>query len=430
MRVLNLKVHNILKVSDLDMSMDGHHLVLIGGKNGQGKTSAIRALLMALCGKRGMDFPDVVLKEGEDHGWVKVDLSGDEDLGDLQGLTIEMGFRRRRGGKIEESFRLLDSTGEEAPEPRKLLSSLYSLRAFDPLAFEKAKPKEQAELIRRLLGLDFTDADKEYDQVFAERTQVNRQLKELEARRSAIRVPSNAPKEKVSVGTLVKELDAAREVNAKVDGEFEKLGKSDALLEKLDSDIVKARQALAKLESDFSEATIANNEQRSKCANLAKIDTSAIQAKIESSEELNAAYDLKVSADQLDKQIRETVRKADGMTDALEDIKSKKQTAMEEAKWPVPGMSLDDNGVLLDGLPFEQASRAQRIRTSVKIEMAAKPKLRLMVSQDGSDCDMDTLNELEAICKENDYQLIMEFVTRSQADEELCAVVFEDGQAK
>ena len=430
MRVLNLKVHNILKVSDLDMSMDGHHLVLIGGKNGQGKTSAIRALLMALCGKRGMDFPDVVLKEGEDHGWVKVDLSGDEDLGDLQGLTIEMGFRRRRGGKIEESFRLLDSTGEEAPEPRKLLSSLYSLRAFDPLAFEKAKPKEQAELIRRLLGLDFEDQDKEYDQVFAERTQVNRQLKELEARRSAIRVPSNAPKEKVSVGALVKELDAARELNANVDKESARVDELRAKVDQLNAKHLEAKALVAKLEADIETATDLYGKQCWAAENLAKIDTSAIQAKIESSEELNAAYDLKVSADQLDKQIRETVRKADGMTDALEDIRSKKQTAMEEAKWPVPGMSLDDNGVLLDGLPFEQASRAQRIRTSVKIEMAAKPKLRLMVSQDGSDCDMDTLNELEAICKENDYQLIMEFVTRSQADEELCAVVFEDGQAK
>ena len=430
MRVLNLKVHNILKVSDLDMSMDGHHLVLIGGKNGQGKTSAIRALLMALCGKRGMDFPDVVLKEGEDHGWVKVDLSGDEDLGDLQGLTIEMGFRRRRGGKIEESFRLLDSTGEEAPEPRKLLSSLYSLRAFDPLAFEKAKPKEQAELIRRLLGLDFEDQDKEYDQVFAERTQVNRQLKELEARRSAIRVPSNAPKEKVSVGALVKELDAARELNANVDKESNRVDELRAKVDQLNAKHLEAKALVAKLEADIETATDLYGKQCWAAENLAKIDTSAIQAKIESSEELNAAYDLKVSADQLDKQIRETVRKADGMTDALEDIRSKKQTAMEEAKWPVPGMSLDDNGVLLDGLPFEQASRAQRIRTSVKIEMAAKPKLRLMVSQDGSDCDMDTLNELEAICKENDYQLIMEFVTRSQADEELCAVVFEDGQAK
>ena len=430
MRVLNLKVHNILKVSDLDMSMDGHHLVLIGGKNGQGKTSAIRALLMALCGKRGMDFPDVVLKEGEDHGWVKVDLSGDEDLGDLQGLTIEMGFRRRRGGKIEESFRLLDSTGEEAPEPRKLLSSLYSLRAFDPLAFEKAKPKEQAELIRRLLGLDFEDQDKEYDQVFAERTQVNRQLKELDARRSAIRVPSNAPKEKVSVGALVKELDAARELNANVDKESNRVDELRAKVDQLNAKHLEAKALVAKLEADIETATDLYGKQCWAAENLAKIDTSAIQAKIESSEELNAAYDLKVSADQLDKQIRETVRKADGMTDALEDIRSKKQTAMEEAKWPVPGMSLDDNGVLLDGLPFEQASRAQRIRTSVKIEMAAKPKLRLMVSQDGSDCDMDTLNELEAICKENDYQLIMEFVTRSQADEELCAVVFEDGQAK
>lgn len=430
MRVLNLKVHNILKVSDLDMSMDGHHLVLIGGKNGQGKTSAIRALLMALCGKRGMDFPDVVLKEGEDHGWVKVDLSGDEDLGDLQGLTIEMGFRRRRGGKIEESFRLLDSTGEEAPEPRKLLSSLYSLRAFDPLAFEKAKPKEQAELIRRLLGLDFEDQDKEYDRVFSERTQVNRQLKELEARRSAIRVPANAPKEKVSVSTLVKELDAAREVNANVDKESNRVDELRAKVDQLNAKHLEAKALVAKLEADIEAATDLYGKQCWAAENLAKIDTSAIQAKIESSEELNAAYDLKVSADQLDKQIRETVRKADDMTDALEDIKAKKQQAMEEAKWPVPGMSLDDNGVLLDGLPFEQASRAQRIRTSVKIEMAAKPKLRLMVSQDGSDCDMDTLNELEAICKENDYQLIMEFVTRSEADEELCAVVFEDGQAK
>lgn len=430
MRVLNLKVHNILKVSDLDMSMDGHHLVLIGGKNGQGKTSAIRALLMALCGKRGMDFPDVVLKEGEDHGWVKVDLSGDEDLGDLQGLTIEMGFRRRRGGKIEESFRLLDSTGEEAPEPRKLLSSLYSLRAFDPLAFEKAKPKEQVELIRRLLGLDFEEEDKEYDRVFSERTQVNRQLKELEARRSAIRVPTNAPKEKVSVSTLVKELDAARDFNASVEREDDRLKSLRSKAESLAAKKAELAELLKKVDLEIEANSALVADQLVIVKDLAKIDTSAIQAKIESSEELNAAYDLKVSADQLDKQIRETVRKADDMTDALEDIKAKKQKAMEEAKWPVPGMSLDDNGVLLDGLPFEQASRAQRIRTSVKIEMAAKPKLRLMVSQDGSDCDMDTLNELEAICKENDYQLIMEFVTRSEADEELCAVVFEDGQAK
>jgi hypothetical protein len=53
-----------------------------------------------------------------------------------------------------------------------------------------------------------------------------------------------------------------------------------------------------------------------------------------------------------------------------------------------------------------------------------------MVSQDGSDCDLDTLKQLEEICREEDYQLIMELVTRGKDDEGLCAVVFEDGQAK
>ena len=50
MNVLRLQVHNIMRISDLDLDLDGHHLVLVGGKNGQGKTSAIKSLLMALCG--------------------------------------------------------------------------------------------------------------------------------------------------------------------------------------------------------------------------------------------------------------------------------------------------------------------------------------------------------------------------------------------
>jgi hypothetical protein len=118
------------------------------------------------------------------------------------------------------------------------------------------------------------------------------------------------------------------------------------------------------------------------------------------------------------------------MTAQLEDITEAKRKSMEQAKWPVPGMSLDEEGVMLNGLPFEQASRAQRIAASVRIGMAMNPKLRLMVSQDGSDCDLDTLKQLEEICREEDYQLIMELVTRGKDDEGLCAVVFEDGQAK
>lgn len=430
MKVLRLQVHNILRISDVDLSMEGHHLVLVGGKNGQGKTSAIKALLMALCGKRGMDFPDVALREGEDHGWVKVDLSGDESMADLQGFSIELGFRRRRGGKIEESFRLMDSTGEEAPQPRKLLDDLYRIRAFDPLSFEKAKPKEQAEMIRHLLGLDFEELDAEYAEKFSERTVVNRDIKSLESQRAAVKVPAGAPTEKVVVSELLKELDAANTYNKNVDAEKliesnlrTKLEKQKELVAELEAKLAAAKEELPVIEQSLAGKSAAVSQ-------MDKRDTDSIRKKIDEAESLNAAFELKQKATELDKKLRDTVRKADDLTDRLEAIKSEKQESMENAKWPVPGMAIDADGVTLGGLPFAQASRAERIRTSVEVAMAMNPTLRLMVSENGSDCDSDTLAYLEKVCEERDYQLIMEFVTRSKDDEELCAVVFEDGHAK
>ena len=68
------------------------------------------------------------------------------------------------------------------------------------------------------------------------------------------------------------------------------------------------------------------------------------------------------------------------------------------------------------------------IVASVKIGMAANPKLRLLVCQNGSDLDTDTLEVLDALLKENDFQMIVELVTRTEADEDLCAVVIKDGQ--
>jgi len=56
------------------------------------------------------------------------------------------------------------------------------------------------------------------------------------------------------------------------------------------------------------------------------------------------------------------------------------------------------------------------------------PELRLLVCEHGSDLDLDTLSALDAVLKENDFQLIAEVVTRSKEDEERCAVVIADGE--
>jgi len=60
-------------------------------------------------------------------------------------------------------------------------------------------------------------------------------------------------------------------------------------------------------------------------------------------------------------------------------------------------MELTEDGLLMDGLPFEQASTSQRIMASVAVGMALNPKLRLLVCQHGSDLDNDTLDALAKV---------------------------------
>lgn len=438
MRVLRYQAHNVLRLSQVDLDLEGHHLFLVGGKNGQGKTSALTALLMALCGRSGMDsYPEIALRDGESDGWVKVELSGDEELHEPTGLTVELYLKRKRGGAVAESFRILDSTGEEAPEPRTLLKRLCEVRAFDPLAFEKMDAKSQKALLQKLLNLDFTDSRSEHKRLYDKRTEVNRDASKVKARLDAMPFHKDAPDEEVSTSDLMEELEAAQKVNRQ-NQEFRNMavnmnGKLKNVIDDLDA-IEKQIQALelkrAELVEEENKMKEAVEYARRDAAKLEDQDESAIRQQIKDADKTNTqvrANKAKIEADaQLDKLIHES----EELSERMEAIDQAEKELLKNAKWPVEGMSLDDNGVLLNGLPFSQASKSLRTMVSVDVGCALNPKLKLLVCEDGSDLDSDSLAALDAKLKEKGFQMIVELVTRTQADEDLCAVVVENGALK
>src|SRR5262245_46003478 len=98
MKVVRYTAQHVLRLSDVDFNLEGRHLFLVGGKNSQGKTSALTALLMALCGRSGLEkYPEIQLKEGEDEGNVRVELAG--EVGEPPQLTVELKLKRKRGGQ-------------------------------------------------------------------------------------------------------------------------------------------------------------------------------------------------------------------------------------------------------------------------------------------------------------------------------------------
>jgi len=438
MQVLKYEAHNVLGVKDIKFDLAGRHLFLVGGANGQGKSSALTALVMALAGKSGMpDYPDIALRNGEKKGKVTIELTGDEELMESKSITVELSLRKKTTGSVVEEFRVLDSTGEEAPEPRKLLQRLFTLRAFDPLAFERMKPKEKATLVSQMLGLDLSKFDKEHSRVFEDRTVLGRDGKKLAAQFEAAPRHADAPTEEVKVVDLMTEMEklhgrsAERLEMAKLanDLSFEqkKLRKqADELVEQ----IATLQQTLESTRSKIAGAEISEKNAVEAINALPdpSVEIAAVKEKIAQADSTNRKVRENAAREKLEKELKKSRGEYQKLTDRLTEIQEERAEAVAKAEWPMPGMELTEDGLLMNGLPFEQASTSQRIMASVKVGMALNPKLRLLVCQHGSDLDNETLDALAKVVEEQQFQLLIELVTRSKEDEERCAVIIADGE--
>jgi ABC-type dipeptide/oligopeptide/nickel transport system ATPase component len=443
MKVLNVDVHNVMAVKDVRLDLSGHHLFLIGGKNGQGKSSTLTALLMALCGKRDLDsYPEIALREGEDKGWVKVDLSGDDELHDAKGFSVELLLSRKRSGQVVEEFRVIDSAGDEAPEPRTLLKRLYDLKAFDPLALERLDRKGKKEIVQKALGLDFTASDQLHKKKFDERAAVNKQIKSLEAKYDKMPKFTGVPKAEVSVADLLAEEEKLKAVNTANQAERAKLqginretlqaeqacATADQKVRHLEEQLENARRDLVSARNSMMAARETKQAQAEVVAKLVDQNTAPIRQQIADSGEINRKIRANLDRETTGSELDSLEAQKNAIEKDMEDIKDAQQKALLAAPWPVEGMSLDEEGLLYNGLPFEQASKALRTRVSVKIGMALNPKLRLLVCQAGGDCDEDTLAELEQVLEDNDFQMLLELVTRGAEDEARCAVIMRAGE--
>ena len=110
----------------------------------------------------------------------------------------------------------------------------------------------------------------------------------------------------------------------------------------------------------------------------------------------------------------------------MEAREADKVAKIAAAKLPVPGLTFGEGMILLDDLPFEQASKARKIRTSFAIAAAQKSKLRIAFLDDGGLLDDDSLALIAEEAESRDMQVWMETIRSDNA----AAFVIEDGQVR
>jgi len=437
-QIKHVTVHNVQKITDLEIDFSQASLALIGGKNGNGKTSALNAILMTLCGKRGMDWPDVPLKEGKDHGECVIELTPDVDgsdqdvFPDMKSVTIRRIWDRNpRDGSIKESLTITDESGQRSGSPQQILNDLFQARAFNPLSLAEAEPKTQRAMLMDLVGLteDFERLKTSYDEAYQERASINRQGVSVKARFDEMTFNEEAPNEEESIRTLLDTLRDAEKHNSKVVQARQVATTATSQLAVSKEDITKKKAALQAAEELLVRREKMAKEAEENAASLKLVELDPIQAKIDSLESDNAAARSNQLYHETKNELEQLRKERDKLDELLLEIPKEQKALLETADWPVADLSVDDKGVLYRGLPEAQASLAERIRLWCRVSAALHPKLRVLIFNDGNALDYDSQEELDTFLEESGFKAIVEYVTRNKEDEDRCVVVLEDGHA-
>ncbi|WP_428043439.1 AAA family ATPase [Candidatus Avelusimicrobium faecicola] len=415
--IISLTVENIKKIKAVTIRPQGN-MVEITGRNGQGKSTVLDAIWWALKGKDNIQTAPI--RNGEPSG--KITLELDKYL-------IERTFRRNELGD-DYTTKITVTTKDRAQmrSPQAVLDGFTGMLGFDPLAFMRQTPRQQYDTLRGLckLSVDVEELDRQYKDLFAHRTEVNRDVKTCEARLANMVIPPNAPTERVDVAALV---DKVEEINAK----NASIAQRQRVRQTLLAENVRRGEEAKKLQARLSEIEKENKASAEQIGEITDYlrenkpqDTAFYSEKIKQAEQINAVMDLRDNRALEEKTLRAAQKTADELTAQMQGLQEQKRAAIESAKLPVSGLEFGEGDLLLKGVPLAQLSAAEQLKLSMDIAMAENPKLRVLLLKDASLLDSESLDYVRQRAEAEGYQVWAERVAADGA----VGFVIEDGELK
>lgn len=398
-KIIELKAENVKVLKAIEIKPEGN-IVELTGKNGQGKSSVLDAIVMALAGKKYQ--PEKPVREGQEEASIEIDIGN---------LLI----KRKIKADGSSIVKVESKDGAIFKSPQALLDELFSNIGFDPLKFANMKSKEQFEELKKVLNIsfDFDMNEAKRKGCYDERTYINRELKELESQEKAIIVSAETPDSKIIVSDLLKQLDEIRVFNTV---QYQKKNLREKALE----EVKRAESALAFAKECLKE-----------CAEAEPLkDETELVNKINSAEEINSKVNFKLKKKELQEKISDKESKINGLTLKIDELSQERKAAIQSCKMPVEGLSFGDGVVLYNEIPLDQCSQGEKIKISTSIAMSDQStkgdQLKVILIKDGSLLDEDNMKVITEMAKEKDYQVWIEKVDSSGK----IGIVIEDGEVK
>lgn len=406
-KINTLQVENVKRVKAVALEPSANGLTVIGGKNGQGKTSVLDAIAWALGGDRYR--PSNAEREGSTlPPHIKLELSN--------GLTVE------RSGK-NSALKVVDTTGKRSGQ--QLLNEFVEQLAIDLPRFLQASNREKADTLLQVIGVgdQVRSLEVKEKEVYNRRHMIGQEADRK--RKYADELPHYpaAPNEPVSASQLIRQQQDILARNGEnqrkrmranqIEHEY---GRTAAHVSLLRSQLADAEKQLQQLEADLA---IAQKD----ALDLQDESTDEIERSLQEIEQINIQVRANCDREKAEQDAAHYAQQYQDLTNELEEIRHNKYALLDSAKLPLPGLSVEDGELTYNGKKWDCMSGADQLIAATAIVRAINPKCGFVLLDKLEQLDADQLHMFGAWLQSQQLQVI---ATRVSTGPE-CSIIIEDG---
>lgn len=402
-KINELLIENVKRVKAVQFEPSADGLTIIGGRNGQGKTSVLDAIAWALGGnnyKPSVPERDGALVPPNLH----IELSN--------GLIVE------RKGK-NSTLKVTDPNGNKSGQ--QLLNEFVSTLALDLPKFINGSDKDKADSLLKILGIGdvLAQLDTKENQLYAQRTEVGRIADRKKKAADEMPMYPNVPKEPVSATELIKQQQEILARNGENEQKRQNAARYERMLAEAQIAFDEAKAALQKAEQDCLTA-------RKSAEDLHDESTAELEKNLAEIEALNIKIRANSTKEAAEVEANNLQQEYDGLTGQIESVREERSKLLDSAELPLPGLSVKDGKLIYNNMPWDGMSGSDQLKVATAIVRKLNPQCGFVLMDKLEQMDLETLQEFGAWIKQEGLQVI---ATRVSTGDE-CSIIIEDGMVK
>lgn len=402
-KINELLIENVKRVKAVQFEPSADGLTIIGGRNGQGKTSVLDAIAWALGGnnyKPSVPERDGALVPPNLH----IELSN--------GLIVE------RKGK-NSTLKVTDPNGNKSGQ--QLLNEFVSTLTLDLPKFINGSDKDKADSLLKILGIGdvLAQLDTKENQLYAQRTEVGRIADRKKKAADEMPMYPNVPKEPVSATELIKQQQEILARNGENERKRQDAARYEQILAEAQIAFDEAKAALQKAEQDCLTA-------RKSAEDLHDESTAELEKNLAEIEALNIKIRANSTKEAAEVEANNLQQEYDGLTGQIESVREERSKLLDSAELPLPGLSVKDGKLIYNNMPWDGMSGSDQLKVATAIVRKLNPQCGFVLMDKLEQMDLETLQEFGAWLKQERLQVI---ATRVSTGDE-CSIIIEDGMVK